>query len=374
MSTVLTIDDSKVVRTMVARHLQPYGCTVVEAQNGVEGLAAARQHHPDLILLDVTMPVMDGRQCLAELRKDELCRAIPVVMLTAESGRDLVVELAKLGVSGYIVKPFEAATFDKEVGKVLGAAHDTSAGQATAATTAASAPDPTAVLVVDDSERVLEAARAALAGSMKVLTALGGRAAIAEYRSARPAYVVVDLAMPDMDGFATLAALQPLGESNFVALALRGDTAAHERAKKAGFRAVVEKPFRGAELLERLRALGAGPGDAVQAHVEEHAGCSVVRLPEPGTEAKVAPLLLKKLRALAEDGADKVIVDLATLADITGDQITTLARLLETAATLGIRTAICAADAGIVERLQQVAETKSAPCAPTRDEAASRLA
>ncbi len=70
MSTVLTIDDSKVVRTMVARHLQPYGCTVVEAQNGVEGLEAARQHRPDLILLDVTMPVMDGRQCLAELRKD----------------------------------------------------------------------------------------------------------------------------------------------------------------------------------------------------------------------------------------------------------------------------------------------------------------
>lgn len=374
MSTVLTIDDSKVVRTMVARHLQPYGCTVVEAQNGLEGLEAARQHHPDLILLDVTMPVMDGRQCLAELRKDEVCRTIPVVMLTAESGRDLVVELAKLGVSGYIVKPFEAATFDKEVVKVLGAAREASAGPATPAATAASAPDPTAVLVVDDSERVLEAARAALTGSMKVLTALGGQAAIAEYRSARPAYVVVDLAMPDMDGFATLAALQPLGESNFVALALRGDTAAHERAKKAGFRAVVEKPFQGAELLERLRALGASSGDPVQAHVEEHAGCSVVRLPEPGTESKVAPLLVKKLRALAEDGTDKVIVDLAALADITGDQITTLARLLETAATLGIRTAICAADAGIVGRLQQVAETKSAPCAATRDEAASRLA
>jgi CheY-like chemotaxis protein len=120
MSTVLTVDDSKVVRTMVTRHLRPYGCTIIEAQNGQEGVALARAHKPDLVLLDVTMPVMDGRQALVELRKDDATKIVPVIMLTSERGSDLAPEVAALGVQGCIVKPFRQVTFDREVSKVLG--------------------------------------------------------------------------------------------------------------------------------------------------------------------------------------------------------------------------------------------------------------
>lgn len=368
MSTVLTIDDSKVVRTMVTRHLQPYGCTIIEAQNGLEGLEAARTHRPDLILLDVTMPVMDGRQCLAELRKDEQCREIPVIMLTAESGRDIVMELAKLRVSGYVVKPFQADTFDAAVGKVLGKPAAAVAGEG-------GTLDPGTVLVIDDSERILDAARAALEGSLKVLTALGGAAAVEQYKHGRPGLVLVDLTMPDMDGFATLEALRPLGASSFVALALRGETALQDRAKKAGFRAVIEKPFQGPDLLEKLRGLGAGKGgDVLTEYVTEHAGISVMQLPDAGASGKVTPLLMKKLRALAEDGADKLIVDLAALTDIGGEQMTVLARLLAESESLGLRTAICAPSRDVVGKLQQIAETKNAPCAATRDEAIGSLA
>jgi two-component system cell cycle response regulator len=176
MSTVLTVDDSKVVRSMVTRHLQPYGCTIIEATNGQEGVEMARTHKPDLVLLDVTMPVMDGRQALAELRKDAATKSIPVIMLTAESGRDLVMEIVKLGVHGYIVKPFQQATFDQEVSKVLGAP-GTSAGPAT--------PDSRAVLIVDDSEKVLATAKAALEQSLTVLTATSGKDAIAQHAVAR---------------------------------------------------------------------------------------------------------------------------------------------------------------------------------------------
>jgi two-component system cell cycle response regulator len=122
MKKVLTVDDSKVVRTMVTRALVPYGCQIVEAANGREGVDAARRERPDLILLDVTMPVMDGREALIELREDPDVQATPVIMLTDESGRDLVLEIAKLGVKGYIVKPFTTETFAAEVDKVLGAA------------------------------------------------------------------------------------------------------------------------------------------------------------------------------------------------------------------------------------------------------------
>ena len=118
MKKVLTVDDSKVVRTLVARYLEGYGCEVLEATNGQEGVDLAAQHRPDLILLDLRMPVMDGRQALAALRANPATSAIPVVVLTAEG--DGVTELAPLALQGSLIKPFQKETFDKAVRKVLG--------------------------------------------------------------------------------------------------------------------------------------------------------------------------------------------------------------------------------------------------------------
>jgi len=364
MSTVLTVDDSKVVRSMVTRHLQPYGCTIIEATNGQEGVEMARTHQPDLVLLDVTMPVMDGRQALGELRKDAATKGIPVIMLTAESGRDLVVEIAKLGVNGYIVKPFQQDTFDKEVSKVLGAP-----GGAAGAT----AVDPRAVLIVDDSEKVLAMAKAALEQSMTVLTATSGKDAIAQYTKARPGVVVIDLVMPDMDGFATLAELQKLGKSSCVALSVRGDQSLHDKAKKAGYSAIVEKPFQAAELLEHVTqaaSAGASADDVLKEYVSEDGDCPVLNLPNQSSKllAKLLPIFGKKLRALAEDGNDKLILDLAQLNDVTSEHVAGLVRLLSEAGTLGIRTAICAPDE-IVSKLRQIAETSDARYGATRDAA-----
>ncbi|MCW5892475.1 MAG: response regulator [bacterium] len=150
MKKVLTVDDSKVVRSMVARHLQPYGCEVIEAQNGQEGYETAKASQPDLVLLDVTMPVMDGKACLAAIRGDAATRALPVIMLTAESGRELVVEIAKLGVAGYIVKPFQKDGFEREVSKVLGPPSAEAAVVAAAASTAQSTDDLVAALLAED--------------------------------------------------------------------------------------------------------------------------------------------------------------------------------------------------------------------------------
>lgn len=369
MSTVLTCDDSKVVRSMVTRHLQPYGCTIVEATNGQEGVEMARTHKPDLVLLDVTMPVMDGRQALAELRKDDATKSIPVIMLTAESGRDLVVEIAKLGVSGYIVKPFQQDTFDKEVSKVLGAP-----GAAGGASAANGALDARTVMVVDDSDKVLAMAKAALEQSMNVLTATSGKEAIAQYAKARPGIVVIDLVMPDMDGFATLAELQKLGKSTCVALAVRGDQSLHDKAKKAGYQAIVEKPFQAAELLDHVlqaASANASPDDVLKEYVGEDGGCPVFNLPNQSSKllAKLLPIFAKKLRALAEDGNDKLILDVAQLNDVTSEHVAGLVRLLSEAGTLGIKTAICTPDEQIVSKLRQIAETRDAPCASTRDAA-----
>lgn len=87
---ILTVDDSKMVRLMVGKAFKPYECLVLEASNGAEGLDLARREQPGLILLDYTMPVMDGLDTMTALRADPATRDIPVVMLTAEGSKDIM--------------------------------------------------------------------------------------------------------------------------------------------------------------------------------------------------------------------------------------------------------------------------------------------
>ncbi len=379
MRTILTVDDSKVVRTLLALHLKPCGFRVVEAEDGRAGLEAARQHRPDLILLDLGMPVMNGREALAELRKDPTFKSTPVIMLTAESGRDDVVECAKLGVSGYIVKPYKQEALREQVAKALEAAPP-AAAPATShdAPSTSVAIDPHTVLVVDDSERVLALARAALEKTLTVLTATTGAEALEQYRSARPGVVVVDLVMPQMDGFETLARLQGLGRSGYVALAVRGDAAARERARKAGYDAIVEKPFHPDDLVnEVLAAAGVvAPADQLlESYLAEDDGCAVFVLPNPRSKmfGRLLPMFAQKLRALAEDGHDKLILDIAELSEISSDQVKSVVHLVSQADALGIRIAICTPHERVRESLRRIAETQDAPYASSRDAARQTL-
>ena len=116
---ILSVDDSRTIRLIVKRSLQNYDCTVCEATNGEEGLAAASREKPDLIILDVTMPVMDGVTMLTKLKEAPELKAIPVLMLTAESGRDNVLRIAKLGVRDYLIKPFKENELLGKVGRIV---------------------------------------------------------------------------------------------------------------------------------------------------------------------------------------------------------------------------------------------------------------
>lgn len=104
---ILTVDDSRTIRMIVKKAFQQYNCDIVEAENGIEGLALAAKEKPDLIILDITMPVMTGIEMLEKLKENPELKDIPVIMLTAESGRDNVMSIVKMGVRDYIVKPFK---------------------------------------------------------------------------------------------------------------------------------------------------------------------------------------------------------------------------------------------------------------------------
>jgi two-component system cell cycle response regulator len=104
---VLVAEDSLVVRTLLRRQLEEYGHRVVEAIDGEDALAKCREHHPDVILLDVEMPKLDGHGVLAALRSSPELADIPVVFLTARTTTEDVVEGLRLGAHDYLRKPFE---------------------------------------------------------------------------------------------------------------------------------------------------------------------------------------------------------------------------------------------------------------------------
>jgi CheY-like chemotaxis protein/anti-anti-sigma regulatory factor len=116
---VLTVDDSKTIRLIVRKAFQPFNCEIVEAENGVEGLAAAAKVKPDLIILDITMPVMNGVEMLDRMKTDADLKNIPVIMLTAESGKDNVLNIVKKGVKDYMVKPFKGDDLIERVKKIV---------------------------------------------------------------------------------------------------------------------------------------------------------------------------------------------------------------------------------------------------------------
>lgn len=116
---VLTVDDSKTIRMIVKKAFRTYDCELFEAENGVEGLASAAREKPGLIILDITMPVMTGIEMLEKLMSEPDLKNIPVIMLTAESGKDNVMQIVKMGVKDYMVKPFKGADLIARVEKIV---------------------------------------------------------------------------------------------------------------------------------------------------------------------------------------------------------------------------------------------------------------
>jgi two-component system, cell cycle response regulator len=116
---ILTVDDSKTIRLMLAKLFRPFACELVEAANGEEALAVATREKPDLIILDYNMPVMDGIAMLRKLREDAGLRRTPVIMLTAEAGPENIAVVARLGVRDYLTKPFREEELLAKAGRII---------------------------------------------------------------------------------------------------------------------------------------------------------------------------------------------------------------------------------------------------------------
>jgi two-component system cell cycle response regulator len=252
MPRVLTVDDSRAIRSIVSKQLKSLGFDVEEAEHGEEGLACLEECEFDLVLLDVTMPVLDGPGMLEKMRARG--DKTPVLMLTSESKRSIVAGVMKLGISDYILKPFKAEELHAKVLKALNLPGGSTAlpavepPPAEEASTAAAMPAAgrqfVDVLVVDDMDNVYKKLRGLVPQNLSMNQSLSAQASLAVCRERVYRLILIDSEIPDVNSTVLLRQIRTLQpQAACLALALRAGEHVEQGAREAGFDGVLFKPF-----------------------------------------------------------------------------------------------------------------------------------
>jgi signal transduction histidine kinase/CheY-like chemotaxis protein/putative methionine-R-sulfoxide reductase with GAF domain len=230
-ATILVVDDDATVRELMERHLTREGFTVVTARGGHEGLRLAKELQPDAITLDVMMPDIDGWTVLAAIKGDPELRDIPVILLS-------IVDEQKrgysLGATDYMVKPVDRERLAGVLRGICG-----SGGRR--------------ILLVDDDDMMRRGLRQVLEKDLwQVFEAENGRVALAQIAQTPPDVIVLDLMMPEMDGFEFVVELRsrPAWRDIPVVVITAKDLSADERARLSG--GVAQVLQKGASNLDAL--------------------------------------------------------------------------------------------------------------------------
>ena len=118
--TVLIVEDQIEFLAIHKLYLESHGYRVLAATDGEEGVRSAREHRPDLILMDFTVPGLDGLRATARLKRDQSTRDIPVVLLTAHSYGSVGRRAREVGCEGYVNKPCDPRRVLQEVERRIG--------------------------------------------------------------------------------------------------------------------------------------------------------------------------------------------------------------------------------------------------------------
>lgn len=316
---ILTVDDSKTIRMIVARAFKPFACEVLEASDGVEGLAVVHREKPDIIILDYTMPVMDGVEMLTKLKADPDKRNIPVVMLTAESGRENVLRIAKLGVRDYLIKPFKEDIIIERVGRIIDLKAKTDAAVKTKRY-----DDPLQILVVDDKPAIIEQVQSGLSDTPWTVSGVSQAGQAVDYCSQKlPDIIIVSLSLPESSGFMLFQMFRASVKTKSIPiLAMSVKTAAEEqaRAQQVGFTGVITKPIDFEDLKIKItRALNL---DTSYRYFERHEDLLLLKLPANFNQSvsnDVSNHLRGKICEAVDAGLSRLVVDMSQLraADVT---------------------------------------------------------
>ncbi|HSJ41936.1 MAG TPA: response regulator, partial [Xanthobacteraceae bacterium] len=244
---ILVIDDDATARDLISEQLKSEGFAVATADGGLEGIKLAKELRPIAITLDVMMPDLDGWSVLAALRQDTELADTPVIMVSIadENRRGMA-----LGAAGYLVKPIERERLNALLQRFC------------------SSRLPRRILLVDDDPVQRERVRSWLEGQPWAVTeANNGREALSRIREAKPDLILLDLMMPEMDGFQVVADLQRSADWRdipVIVITARDLDAKEREVLNSGIRSIlVKESFHPAELIARIRRLVANVGAPV---------------------------------------------------------------------------------------------------------------
>lgn len=116
---ILVVDDDEDNLVLLDYALEPLGCSLLTAQDGLSALSLSRTYQPDLILLDIRLPYMDGTEVLSQLKKESKLKAIPVIAVTALANAQDRDQLLQAGCNDYISKPYMLDDIEAKVRQYL---------------------------------------------------------------------------------------------------------------------------------------------------------------------------------------------------------------------------------------------------------------
>lgn len=238
---ILVIDDDPDAVYLLQENLGEKEFDIIGAKNGLEGLTFAKQTRPDVILLDVFMPGMDGWQVLSELKDDLATAQIPVVFLTVVDKKTLGL---RLGAAAYLMKPLDPVLVRETIYQVLFKIDG----------------ERIRVLVVDDDPNILDMLQQVLSGADFVFSsASDGIKCLESIQAEKPDILLLDLVMPKMDGFEVIEHLRSQPETNslpvIVISAKDLDSTEINRLTKSVQLIMKKQNITGIKLVEEIRAV-----------------------------------------------------------------------------------------------------------------------
>jgi len=121
LNKILIVDDSQLIHSMYRLVLNRYkNCKIVDAMNGLEALdVLSRENDFNLILLDINMPVMNGLQFMEKIKKENIYKHVPIIVISTEGKEEDTLKALQLGATGYVVKPFKPHMLYELIEKIL---------------------------------------------------------------------------------------------------------------------------------------------------------------------------------------------------------------------------------------------------------------
>jgi two-component system cell cycle response regulator len=369
---ILTVDDSKTVRIIVRKAFKAFDCEILEAGNGVEGLAVAAKEIPDLILLDITMPVMDGVETLTRLKADAQLKGIPVMMLTAEGGKEHVLKIAKIGVRDYIVKPFKEDTLIEKTNRIIELKP-----LADGPGRARSILDPAEILVVDDKPAIIQQIQDGLKHMPWSITGASSLAEAVDCCSRQvPDLIIASLALPAEGAFVlfrTVRANLKMKHTPMFALVVKTEIEAQQQAQQTGFSHTVTKPIDLVDLESRLaKAMNL---DTSQRYYLMQGDILVMRLPESCTPAvltEATQYLQAKLSEAVDSGYNKAVLDIHEVKQLHMGIIKLLMQAMQDCRELAMQFALVA-NAQLIGECKGFEDTRGWTFYQTMEEAKANL-